>query len=183
MKFFLDIDGVMVHANPHRQVELEDDGFYKFNSVAVRILSSIIRKTKDELILSTSHRHKYNLDEWKEIFESRGIRAKFISIIEISHHPKVTRKLEIERWIYKNHYESDEVVIIDDDKSLNELPKYLKQRLVLTNSYIGLNYEAEIKIKILRKRKKISEDIKRLEKEIEDLKLENESLKFKLFSK
>lgn len=41
MIFFLDIDGVMVHANPHRTVELEKDGFYRFNPLAVSILNSI----------------------------------------------------------------------------------------------------------------------------------------------
>lgn len=184
MKFFLDIDGVMVHANPHRQVELEEDGFYKFNSLAVQILSSVIRKTQDELILSTSHRHRYDIEKWKEIFESRGIQAKFISIIEFDHLPKVTRKSEIQHWIFQNHYESDEVVIIDDDKSLNDLPNYLKERLVLTNSYVGLNNEAEYKIKLLKKkRKKITEELKKMEKEIEELKLENEALKFKVFNK
>jgi hypothetical protein len=30
-------------------------------------------------------------------------------------------------------------VIVDDDKSLNELPGYLKERLVLTNTYVGLD--------------------------------------------
>lgn len=31
------------------------------------------------------------------------------------------------------------MIIIDDDKSLNELPQAFKSRLVLTSSYIGLN--------------------------------------------
>lgn len=43
MKIFLDIDGVMVHANPQKQLYFEDDGFYKFNAVAVQILKSIIQ--------------------------------------------------------------------------------------------------------------------------------------------
>eukprot|EP01133_Synstelium_polycarpum_P016562 gene16562-19680_t len=40
MIFFLDIDGVMVHANPHKPVELEEDGFYKFNPVAFFYMNS-----------------------------------------------------------------------------------------------------------------------------------------------
>lgn len=70
MKFFLDIDGVMVHAIPYRKVELADDGFYEFNSVAVEILKSVISITKDELILSTSHRFKYSIPEWHQIFNT-----------------------------------------------------------------------------------------------------------------
>lgn len=179
MKFFLDIDGVMVHANPHRAVELEDDGFYKFNSIAVDILNSIIRKTKDEVILSTSHRHRYDVKKWKEILEFRGITAKYISIVDIQYHPKITRKTEIQNWIFENHLGSEEVVIIDDDKSLNSLPKFLKDRLVLTNSYTGLNDAADLK-DILSKKRKIDKKLKKLEKEIENLKLEKESLKMNL---
>lgn len=85
MKFFLDIDGVMVHANPHRPVELEDDGFYKFNALAVTILKCVLYKTKDEVILSTSHRFKFSTLRWKEIFESRGIEMNHISIIQTSY--------------------------------------------------------------------------------------------------
>nr|WP_121273478.1 HAD domain-containing protein [Pedobacter schmidteae] len=141
MKFFLDIDGVMVHANPHKPVDLEKDGFYKFNTIAVNILKSVLYETKDEVILSTSHRFKYDINRWKEIFLSRGIKMNHISIIETSYSStrRISRKTEIEHWIIENHIKSSDVVIIDDDKSLNDLPKYLKDRLVLTNPYTGLN--------------------------------------------
>lgn len=141
MKFFLDIDGVLVHANPHKPVDLEADGFYKFNAIAVNILKCILYQTKDEVILSTSHRFKYDINEWKQIFSSRGIKMNHISIIQnnYSSTTRVSRKNEIEHWITENHIKSTDVVIIDDDKSLNDLPKYLKDRLVLTNPYTGLN--------------------------------------------
>jgi diphthamide synthase subunit DPH2 len=138
MKFFLDIDGVLVHANPHKPVDLEADGFYKFNTVAVRILQSVLYETKDEVILSTSHRFKYPIDQWKEIFMSRGLKIKYISIIQTSH-TSLSRRVEIEQWIHANSISSNDLVIIDDDKSLNDLPKFLKERLVLTNPYTGLN--------------------------------------------
>lgn len=141
MKFFLDIDGVMVHANPHKPVELEDDGFYKFNDLAVTILKCVLYKTKDEVILSTSHRFKYSTMRWKEIFESRGIIMNNISIIQTSSDRsiRINRRVEIEQWIIQNKIKYQDVVIIDDDKSLNDLPKVLKDRLVLTNPYTGLN--------------------------------------------
>ena len=141
MKFFLDIDGVLVHANPHKPVDLEPDGFYKFNQIAVNILNSVLYETKDEVILSTSHRFRYDIVRWKEIFSSRGIKMNNISIIETSTSSDIRtdRKTEIEHWINENQIESSDVVIIDDDKSLNDLPKDLKERLVLTNPYTGLN--------------------------------------------
>lgn len=153
MKFFLDIDGVMVHANPHKRVELNDDGFYKFNQTAVDVLNSVISPDgEDELILSTSHRFRFNIIEWLSIFQSRGINAKNISILDIPIQHKHTRKSEIIDWIVRCNLTADDLVIIDDDKSLNELPNNLKERLVLTNPYTGLNSSSELK-KILRHRK------------------------------
>jgi hypothetical protein len=155
MKFFLDIDGVMVHANPHKPVDLEKDGFYKFNTVAVNVLKSVLYETKDEVILSTSHRFKYDINRWKEIFLSRGIKINHLSIIETSnsYNYRISRKTEIEDWITKNHMKSSDVIIIDDDKSLNDLPKYLKDRLVLTNPCTGLNNIANL-TSILKRRLK-----------------------------
>lgn len=139
MKFFLDIDGVMVHASPHRMVELEEDGFYKFNPIAVQILASVLMTTKDELILSTSHRFRYNIAQWRTILRARGLSMKKISILDLPLDTKSNRRFEITQWIIDKQLEPGEIVIIDDDKSLNELPGYLKERLVLTNSYVGLD--------------------------------------------
>ncbi len=153
MKFFLDIDGVMVHANPHKSVELANDGFYKFNKIAVKALNSVINPD-DELILSTSHRFRFSIIEWLSIFQNREINAKNISVLDIPIQHNQTRKSEIIDWIVKCNLAADDIVIIDDDKSLNDLPAYLKERLVLTNSYTGLNSSSDLE-KILRQQKRI----------------------------
>lgn len=145
MKFILDIDGVMVHANPHRRIELEDDGFYRFNAIAVDILKSAIHPEEgDELVLSTSHRYRFSIHEWKDIFCKRGIIFNKISILDSPIRHQNTRKTEILTWIHKYNCKSEEIIIIDDDKSLNELPQLFKNRLVLTNSYTGLNNYSEL---------------------------------------
>ena len=41
-------------------------------------------------------------------------------------------------WFNTNEIQED-FIIIDDDKSLNDLPKFFKNRLILTSSLIGLN--------------------------------------------
>ncbi|HAY3533821.1 TPA: hypothetical protein JRX32_000407 [Elizabethkingia anophelis] len=143
MKLFLDIDGVMVHANPHRQVEMEDDGFYKFNHKAVDALNSFDH-TNVELVLSTSHRFRFTIKQWKTIFHKRGIEFKKISIINLELHHRYSRKIEIEKWINDHNINSDDVIIIDDDKSLNGLPDNFKKRLILTNSYTGLTNSEEL---------------------------------------
>ena len=144
MKLFLDIDGVMVHANPHKQVEMEDDGFYKFNHKAVDALNSVDH-TNIELVLSTSHRFRFNLSQWKHIFNKRGIKFDKIFIINQDLNHKYSRKTEIEKWITDHHINSNDVIIIDDDKSLNGLPESLKTRLILTDPYIGLIDSKELK--------------------------------------
>ncbi|MDM1071085.1 hypothetical protein HX001_01100 [Empedobacter brevis] len=136
MKIFLDIDGVMVHGNPHQQVEIDDDGFYKFISKAVDFINSI---DSEEIILSTSHRHRYDLNEWEIIFMKRGVKFNKISKIEYGYFHNVSRRTEIENWIESKHYQYNEIIIIDDDKSLNGLSKELKDRVILTSSYYGLH--------------------------------------------
>lgn len=145
MKIFLDIDGVMVHANPSRKLEFDNDGFYTFNIAAVNVLNSVIKiNGEDELILSTSHRFRFTIIEWEKIFEHRGIHAKKISILNLPLHNRSTRKTEIIDWIRYCKFKSKDIIIIDDDKSLNGLPENLKKRLVLTDPYKGLNDSIEI---------------------------------------
>ena len=152
MKFFLDIDGVMVHANPHKSVEFDDDGFYKFNRTAVDALNAVVNKD-DELILSTSHRFRFSVVEWLDIFQFRGVKVRNISILNIPVQHKISRKSEILNWIDRYNLAADDLIIIDDDKSLNDLPNDLKERLVLTNPYTGLNSAFDLK-KVLNHRKK-----------------------------
>ncbi|MCQ9640978.1 HAD domain-containing protein [Chryseobacterium sp. WG14] len=147
MKVFLDIDGVMVHANPHRKVELEDDGFYRFAYKAISAINSI---ENAEIILSTSHRHRFTINIWEKMFVKRGVHFISISIIETENSYKISRREEIEKWVEFKHYSVNEIIIIDDDKSLNALPKHLKDRVVLTSPYRGLDDDNEIK-KILEK--------------------------------
>jgi hypothetical protein len=161
MKFILDIDGVLVHANPHRRVELEVDGFYKFNSIAVDALNSVINKHGDEVILSTSHRFRFSISEWKKIFKRRGLSITHISIIDLPLSYDRNRKAEIITWISTNDLRSDDLVIIDDDKSLNELPANLKERLVLTNSYVGLNACDDLERVVQRKKRRLINGYKR----------------------
>jgi hypothetical protein len=119
---------------------MAQDGFYQFNAIAVVILNEIISKVKKvELILSTSHRFRFPVLEWIEIFKRRMIYGDTISILDLPHEERSTRKTEIVNWMNKCEYSPEEVLIIDDDKSLNGLPQDLKERLLLTNPYTGLN--------------------------------------------
>ncbi len=66
MLFFLDIDGVMVPAKGWKSPEFLNDGFPAFSSNATLALQSLISK-EDTIMLTTSHKSKFNIEEWKSI--------------------------------------------------------------------------------------------------------------------
>lgn len=138
MLIFLDIDGVMVPAKGWKSPELLDDGFPAFSSKASVVLQRLISE-ETTIILTTSHKSNYTLDEWKEIFRKRGISIEKIMSLD-NNLSNLSRKDEILNWFGFNHITED-FIIIDDDKSLNSLPVFLKEKLILTSPFIGLTDE------------------------------------------
>ena len=136
MLILLDIDGVMVPAKSWERPELLDDGFPVFSSRATRVLQNII-SDDTTVMLTTSHKSTYTIDEWKSIFEKRSIKITNLKSIG-SNTNNLSRKDEILNWFNVNNVDED-YVIIDDDKSLNGLPVFLKDKLILTSSLVGLN--------------------------------------------
>jgi hypothetical protein len=135
MLVFLDIDGVMVPAKGHKQPEFLADGFAAFSSKSSHVLDRIISEYDATIMLTTSHKSSYTIDEWKTLFKKRDSHTEKIRSLQpnIDH---LSRKQEIESWFHFNT--AEDFVIIDDDKSLNALPDYLKEHLILTSSYVGL---------------------------------------------
>ncbi|ASS48844.1 MAG: hypothetical protein A3D31_06115 [Candidatus Fluviicola riflensis] len=149
MLLLLDIDGVMVQAASWKKVDFHQDGFFQFMPNAVNNLRDIISETGATIVLTTSHKSAYPLDRWREIFSNRGIIAnveKLEDNIDL-----LSRKDEILNWLSKTEHIED-YVIIDDDKSLHDLPKNIKEKVVFTQALVGLNKEnATSAIEILNK--------------------------------
>ena len=83
-------------------------------------------------------------------FALRGIKLAGIARLHENILNK-SRMQEIMTWLDDTEAE-DGFVIIDDDKSLNDLPSHLKNKLVLTAGAIGLTAElAENAIHILKR--------------------------------
>jgi 16S rRNA C1402 (ribose-2'-O) methylase RsmI len=135
MLIFLDIDGVMVPAKGWKAPELLNDGFPAFSNKATHTLQQLIAED-NTVMLTTSHRNRFTVEEWKRIFEKRGL-----SIANLTTLPEqingANRKEELQQWFNLNDVDED-FIIIDDDTSLNDLPQYLKQNLIQTSPYIGL---------------------------------------------
>ena len=149
MILLLDIDGVLETSPSWKKPEFLEDNFYKFNEQAQKNLIEIIDKINPEIILTTTHRINYNLTEWNQIFKLRGINVDKIS--KINDAKKATdlkkRNIEIEEWFLKNS--TAEFLILDDDKSLNELSNNLKNRWIQIDSMLGIT--ESIKNQILEK--------------------------------
>lgn len=138
MLIFLDIDGVMVSGASWKVPEFLEDGFPMFTQKSVHSLNSIL-SPETRVILSTSHRDRYTIDQWRRIFARRGLYVKNLDRLPPS--KGVTkRKEEILNW-FSNHNKPKEFLIIDDDKSLYDLPKNLKEHLIITSPLVGLTQE------------------------------------------
>lgn len=150
MLILLDIDGVMVPATSWRKQEILDDGFPSFSNKASLALQKIIDETNADILLTTSHKSNYSIAEWQSILKLRGINSSKINSLP-ENTSMANRKDEILNW-YTNNKSKDGFVILDDDKSLNDLPNFLKQKLVLTSPMIGLTNELALDaISILKK--------------------------------
>ena len=138
MFIFLDIDGVMVPAAGWKIPKNMEDGFPMFNKRAVDALRNLLDKDS-EIVLTTSHKMRFTVPEWKMIFEKRGVKVENLSRLN-TNTSLVPRKDELLDWFNSRPVEKD-FIIIDDDNSLNGLPGYLKERWIKTSSLVGLTPE------------------------------------------
>ena len=136
MLILLDIDGVMVPGTSWKRPEFLSDGFPVFSCKAVKALKRIMNATGAKLMLTSSHKSKYDLSQWKEIFRNRDIHVDHIDRLSTDS-SILSRKDEILNWYFSSDH-SEAFVIIDDDKCLNALPENIKNHLVLTSSSLGL---------------------------------------------
>lgn len=136
MLILLDIDGVMVPANSWKRPEILEDNFMNFGLQATKALEKIISSTSADILLTTSHKDSFDLNQWKSIFENRGITVNKIDKLpkNVNH---LSRKDEILNWFNSNKT-TENFIIIDDDKSLNALPDVVKNKLIQTSATVGL---------------------------------------------
>lgn len=135
MLIFLDIDGVMVPAKGWKSPELLHDGFPVFSSKATQVLQNLI-SDDTTVMLTTSHKSNFSIEEWKNFFKKRSLHIENLKCLPANVN-NLSRKDEILNWFNANRINED-FIIIDDDKSLNDLPGNLKEHLVQTSPYIGL---------------------------------------------
>lgn len=136
LKTLLDIDGVMVTTPSWKRVDILDDGFSAFSNSAVESLNKLLIATNATVVLTTSHKSNYNIEEWINIFRRRNVYLKLLERLPENTN-YLNRKTEIQEWITQSGLKR--FIIIDDDKSLNDSLVHIKSKLLLTESLIGLN--------------------------------------------
>ena len=119
MFIFLDIDGVMVPSKSWSLPPMLPYGFPALSSNATSVLKQLIGDDTT-LMLTTTHKSNYNIDEWKTLFKERGIDIQKLDVLS-DNVQMMSRKDEIVKG-FNTHYINEDFIIIDDDKSLNDLP-------------------------------------------------------------
>src|SRR5580698_8330019 len=102
MLILLDIDGVLVLANSWKKPEFLEDGFPAFNSRSVRAFQRILAETNADVVLTTSHKTKYNVTQWRDLLKLRNIHPKNVMRLA-SNSLETSRKDEIIHWYQTQH--------------------------------------------------------------------------------
>ncbi len=151
---FLDFDGVLNSGDNSRAISqlLSDESEmqrisiagFEFDERCVRWLTYIINSTGAKIVISSSWRLNYTLEEMRAIWAHFDLPGELIDytpfienefdIFEDAEIRRVERGREIQRWIDNNRI--DKYCIIDDDFDM--LPT---QVFVQTDPEFGLTYE------------------------------------------
>jgi HAD domain in Swiss Army Knife RNA repair proteins len=133
---FLDFDGVL---NSLSQIAFGSNT--TFNPEAIRRLNEIVQRSQARVVISSTWRVHYSLDELRELLTSNGFRGEIIGCTPIFSHDHATslpdigmiRCQEIQNWIDAHSEPLTSFVALDD----LEL-QLLAAHQVLTDMEVGL---------------------------------------------
>lgn len=136
---FLDLDGVLINPFPAWKPDVEDrDGYARFNPECTANLRALLEAYPAlSIVISSSRRVGKSLEELEAIFAFRGIENKIIGKIPEPGGHYLSRAEEITQYIEQQglrHF-----LILDDDRSLLQLPGAYAPYLVLTEYRTGFD--------------------------------------------
>lgn len=150
---FLDVDGVMKSAAS--TIRNGEDFKVILHPEHVEALNFILKKTDARIVLSSTYRMMWSVEETKAIFHEHGIDYKYvISHTPISHGQRgqqikdwLDRYPQIARDKYKVNLVVDRYVVIDDDSDMWGIDM---RNFVQTSKNYGLTHlEAQKAVNIL----------------------------------
>lgn len=157
---FLDIDGVI---NTHESMSYETD-FSKLPSgkilydnlsyYAIEVLNDIIKETNAKVVISSSWRLIYPLDDIRFILNKYGFVGEVIGITPDIY--KKHRGEEIKQWLRSTSEDVESYLVLDDDCDMSGvLARFLWIRR--SKGHFGLSlYHREKAIKILKNKAKFN---------------------------
>ena len=150
MNIYLDIDGVLIPEKSWQTLIPLEDGFSMFNTKSVNSLNKIISHNNADIILISYHKSDYDIEKWRELLTTRKIIVNNLDKLPDNDN-YLNRHDELMEWFNTNDVD-DDFIIIDDDKSLNKLTSFYKDRLIQPSSGVGLTENLiNIKEKIWKK--------------------------------
>lgn len=134
----LDLDGVLITTPTWKADTIDTDGYSAFNQSCVQNLNQLLTLYDFQIWLSSARRTVKTLQEFNLIFKNRHISQSIEGFVP--QYPNWTnRKEEIIQFI--KEYKIDNYLIIDDDKTLYDLNKNMKERLISTELTKGFTIE------------------------------------------
>lgn len=138
MHLILDLDGVLITNPSWKTDQIHSDGYSEFNESCVENLNQLLTLAEFDIWLSSTRRTMKTLTEFNLIFKNRGIEKQIAGFLPEYANCR-NRKEEVLNFI--TELKLFDFLIIDDDKSLNELESRIKEKLILTELMKGFNSE------------------------------------------
>ena len=148
---FLDLDGVLTPCNYlkyiHNKFVNEDNSFhyrnilqrYIFSEDSVKCLNYLYDKCKYSIVLSSTRRYEFSLEQWNFIFDINQIKPNIIGVTPAS--SNCIRQDEITSYINKHNCKLPFIVIDDDTFDLEQYKDvliYVNGQTGLTLDYMGI---------------------------------------------
>lgn len=142
---FLDLDGVLTPTKyleeMHKKFITKDKNFhyrnimqrYIFDSNCVENLNQLYIKCKYSIVLTSTRRAEFTLEQWNFIFDINDIKANIIGCTPTS--DNFVRQDEIRQYISKNNINIPFIIVDDDIYDLI----YYRSRLIHVLSSEGYN--------------------------------------------
>lgn len=143
---FLDIDGVIngfnsppLFAAGWPESHLETPLIEKINKIVETVESQELENTiKTKIVISSSWRIRFSLDELREMLQKQGLRAEILDVTPRIHPVKMSQRVsrgkEIQAWLTNCSEEVIKFVILDDIPDMGHLESWL----ILTDDKTGI---------------------------------------------
>lgn len=138
---FLDFDGVLnswryvqdcIAENPEERNKAGKYAILAYlHPQMIQRTNKIIETINAKVVIHSSWRKYYDIDELRDILYSRGFIGEIIDVAPIL---KASRGTEIQAWLDRNNVLPERIVILDDLRDMD----HLAHRHVVTSTYTGI---------------------------------------------